>query len=54
MIEIILLVLAVVVGVGIVMRMDVEPRDGHASEPAGGPVEEPPGATAGTAEVRTD
>ena len=37
MIEVVLLVIAVAVGVGIVMRMDVEPRQAVTPDPAGEP-----------------
>jgi hypothetical protein len=50
MIEVILLVLAVLVGLGVVMRMDVEPREALRSEPD----DEPSVAGALAAEVRAD
>lgn len=37
MVEVVVLVLAVVVGVGVVMRMDVEPREALTPVPAGEP-----------------
>lgn len=50
MIEVILLVLAVVVGVAVVMRMDVEPREVLTQESAG----EPSDARPSGSDVRRD